>query len=206
VRKGQFMPMKRFLLLSLLLLVISAPDANADVIPPGWTVPTESQTATFELEDGSDIAEVDCEVFEYEPGLYEFEYVYSYQITNVSDTHLSFFSVKILEGAGVYDSPAPDFVGGTGVEPDNWHIVNSPAQSIEGIFYNTISPGVSSAILWFASDNKPGYSGQGALVGLSSGYVFATTEGLMVPIPEPATLVLLVAGGLIAFTRKRRPV
>jgi len=195
------MPMKRFLLLSLLLLVISAPDANADVIPPGGTsLYDDPQPMTFS-HDGSDIATVECDVFEYEST--PFEYVYTYQITNDSATGLSWFSVKI-DGVGVCDDPAPDFVGGTGVEPDNWHIVNSPGQSVEGVFYSTIGFSESSAVLWFASDYGPGL-GEGALVGLSSDYVFATGP-LLVPVPEPATLVLLVAGGLIAFTRKRRPV
>jgi len=194
------MPMKRLLLLSFLLFVISAQNTNANPIPTGGTsLYDEPQPMAFS-HDGSTIATVECDVFEYEST--PFEYVYTYQITNDSAAGLSWFSVKI-DGVGVCDDPAPDFADGTGVEPDDWRIVNSPGQSVEGVFYSTIGSSESSAVLWFASDYGPGL-GEGALVGLSSDYVFATGP-LLVPIPEPATLVLLVAGGLIAFTRKRRP-
>jgi len=194
------MPMKRLLFLSFLLLVISA--HNASAIPAGWTSIEQSETATFsEVGGGPDIASVDSEVFYYGSG--PFNYVFTYQITNISDVDLSWFSVQILEGAGVFDIPAPSFDLGTGVEPDEWDIVNLPAQSVEGIFTSTIGPGESSARLWFASDNAPIW-GEGALAGLSSGFVFATGD-LLVPIPEPATLLLLGTGGLVAVIRKRRP-
>ncbi len=196
------MKMKMLLFLSFLLLVFSAHSVSA--IPAGWTGVEQSETTMFsEVGGGPDIASVVSEVFYYDSG--PFDYVFTYQMTNISDADLSWFSVQILEGAGVFDSPAPSFDSGTGVEPDGWNIVNSPAQSVEGIFTSTIGPGESSARLWFASDNAP-ILGAGALAGLSSGFVFATGDVLVpAPIPEPTTLLLLGTGGLLAVIRKRRP-
>ena len=192
--------MKRFLLLSLLLLVISA--QNVSAIPPGWTSIEQSETAMFsEIGGGPDIASVDSEVFYYDSG--SFDYVFTYQITNISGADLTWFSAT-FDAVNIFE-PSWDS-DPCWVDPDDWYIVGSPAESIQGIFKNTIGPSEMSAILWFKSDYGPNPDpGSGALAGISSGHVFASGE-LIVPIPEPATLVLLVAGGLIAFTRKRRPV
>ncbi|HIJ72360.1 MAG TPA: PEP-CTERM sorting domain-containing protein [Planctomycetes bacterium] len=195
------MPMKRLLLFSFLLAVLSAPNASAI---PAWTSIEQSETSYFSEVGGGDpcLASVVSEVFYYDSG--PFDYVFTYQITNISEADLSWFSVQILDGAGVFEDPAPSFDSGTGVEPDQWGIVGSPVQSVEGIFTSTIGPGDSSALLWFASNNAPIW-GEGALAGLSSGYIFATGDILVPePIPEPTSLLLLGTGGLIAVIRKRR--
>ncbi len=196
------MPMKRLLLFGFLVSVISAQSVSA--IPAGWASIEQSETTTFsQVGGGPGIASVDSEVFYYDSG--PFNYVFTYQITNISDVDLSWFSVQILDGAGVFDDPGPGFDTGTGVEPAQWDIVNSPAQSVEGIFTGTNGPAESSALLWFAGNNEPIW-GQGALAGLSSGYVFATGDLLVpAPVPEPVTLLLLGAGGLAVVIRKRRP-
>ncbi|MHC5059628.1 MAG: PEP-CTERM sorting domain-containing protein [Planctomycetota bacterium] len=196
--------MKSLLFLSFLFVLVSAQTVCA--IPDGWTSVEESGTITFpRIGTMTGVAQVASEVFCYDDSS-PFDYVYTYQITNISDVDLSWFSVQILEGAGVFDEPSPGFDAGTGIDPDDWDIINSPAQSVEAIFTSTIGPSESSSLLWFASNSAPTW-GEGALVGLSSGYVFATGAVLVPePVPEPATLVLLGAGGLLTVFRKIRPV
>jgi hypothetical protein len=200
------MPMRRFfLLLSFLLLVIFAQNVSAIEVPAGGT--SILQSTNWFSEVGGDpcsdpcMALVDSEVFSYTSE--SFNYVFTYQITNTSDADLTWFSVT-FDAVNVYE-PSWDSSDPCWVDPDDWYIIGSPAESIQGIFKETISPSEISAILWFKSDYGPNPDlGSGYLAGIPPGPVFASGE-LIVPIPEPATLVLLVAGGLIALTHKRRP-
>ena len=206
------MRMRRFLSLSFLLFAIFA--QNVSAIPDDGTSlypdpqdPPPVMTFYDVLSDPCDptaIAEVECNVFQYDPceqDPYDYEYVYTYQITNIFDADLTWFSVT-FDAVNVYE-PSWDS-DPCWVDPDYWDIAGSPTQSVEGIFTSTIGLGESSALLWFASDNVPIW-GEGALAGLSSGFVFATGDLIVpAPIPEPASLLLFGAGGLVAVIRKRR--
>ena len=192
------MPTKRLLFLSFLLLVVSA--QNVSAIPAGGTSILQSTTMFSEVIGGSDMASVDSEVFFYDSGLVD--YVFTYQIANISDADLTWFSVT-FDAVNVYE-PSWDS-DPCWIDPDNWYLIGSPTESVQGIFIDTIGPSEMSAILWFKSDFGPNQEpGSGALAGISSGHVFASGE-LIVPIPEPTSLLLLGTGGLLAVIRKRRP-
>ena len=189
------MPMKRLLLLSFLLLVISV--QNASAIPDGSKTSVWSYEKEFLNFDYTPIAQVDCDVWKYDLG----PYLYTYQITNISDTHLSFFMMEILDAAGV-QSPDYDLDEQTWVAPDIW-AVNGSGQSVDALFNtNTLDIGEVSALLWYLSDYEPSW-GAGTLVGTPVGQIFATAD-LPTPVPEPASLLLFATGGLLAVVRKRR--
>jgi len=189
------MPMKRLLFLSFLLVVISA--QNVSAVPAGLKTPVWSHEKEFLNFDDTPIAQVDCDVWKYDLG----PYLYTYQITNISDTHLSFFMMEILDAA---EAQSPDYdLGGDWVEPDVW-AVSASGQSVDALFNtNALDIGEMSALLWYLSDYEPSW-GIGTLVGTPVGQIFATTD-LPTPVPEPATLLLLGTGGLAAVIRKRRP-
>ena len=190
------MPMKRLLLLSLLVLAISAQSVIA--IPVGPKTSVWSDEKEFLNFDSTPIAQVDCDVWKYDSG----PYLYTYQITNISDTHLSFFMMEILDAAEA-QTPDYDLDEPAWVAPDIW-AVNASGQSVDALFNsNALDIGEVSALLWYLSDYEPSW-GIGTLVGTPVGQIFATTD-LPTPVPEPATLLLLGTGGLLAVFRKRRP-
>jgi hypothetical protein len=73
--------MKRLLFLSLLVLAIFAQSVSA--IPAGSKTSVWSDQKEFLNFDSTPIAQVDCDVWKYDLG----PYLYTYQITNISDTH-----------------------------------------------------------------------------------------------------------------------
>ena len=185
------------------LLVVAIVFAqNAGAIPVGGVL-HDSYSGTFDT--GFGLAVVDCEVYAYTSG----EYVYTYQISNISSgIGLSFFSVGIKDGANAFD-PDCDALPGA-VAPTVWDVVYTsypPAsehvESVEALFTYTIDDGFGSVVLWFASDYSSTL-GNGVLFGMSSGTPYYATGDLLTPIPEPATFLLLGTAGLWILTRKRR--
>lgn len=182
---------KTALLALLLTEVLLAPLANA--LPGGGSF-YQTYSATFDTGLGTAI--IDCEVYQYTSG----EFVYTYQILNQnSSIGFSLFSVGIPAGATAY-SPAVDSDSIAGwVDPLIAVLTGSPVQTVDYLFVDTIDATELSAILWFVSDSAPGM-GVATLYGAN----VATTENLLVPVPEPLTFSLLVGGGMMLFARKRR--
>ncbi len=182
-----------------MLVVVSA--QNVCAMPEGPKTSIWSFDDPFEFRnfDNNPIASVDCDVWKYDAG----PYLYAYQITNTSDTHLSFFMMEILDVVEVQTS-AFDLDEQSWVAPDMWS-VNASGQSVNALFNsNSLDRDEVSALLWYVSDYGPGW-GTGTLVGTPAEQAFAMTD-LPTPVPEPATLLLLGAGGLLTVFRKRRPV
>ena len=196
--------MKKLLVVCFLILFSSIIPQHADAAITDGGTPFYGTTQVndfLSISDQSLIATVACQVYhDYQSGPYVDKFVYTYQITNTSTAGISFFSVDILgadepESAGF--EPIPDCIN-----PSYWDITTSPP-SVEGIFGDRIDDGESSSLLYFVSNNQPGI-GEGMLVGMDiSGYVNATGD-LTVPVPEPAALILLGSGWLMAITRRKR--
>ncbi|MHC4646582.1 MAG: PEP-CTERM sorting domain-containing protein [Planctomycetota bacterium] len=180
--------------IGILILTLAALSHNAHAVPVGQLQIEETETFSI----GDDVATIDCKVYWASD-----EYIYTYQITNGSSVPISFFSVSIVPGATVHEV---GFDGGVDlVSPLNWSTVGAPAQSVDALFNDTIdNDGLSSALLWFRADHGSA-AGSGVLFGTSGGIPSYSTGVLPAPIPEPATVILLGAGGaLVGATRKRR--
>ncbi len=89
-------------------------------------------------------------------------------------------------------------------DPTSWTTVGSPATSVEGLFAVQIAPGLDSSLVWFTSPYGPTRD-LGSLTGLGTKGTFNYLEGgILTPIPEPMTMVLLGAGWLALRTCGRK--
>jgi hypothetical protein len=131
---------------------------------------------------------------------YTGNYIYTYLISD-AQVNLSFFSVDILADVEIlaYGWEMD------GKAPLSWVPVNEPVESIEAFFMNPLKPGDISATLWFISPQGP-TEADGALAGITgTQYNFLVGKILTPIVPEPTTMLLLAAGGLMTrFSRKRK--
>lgn len=199
-----------FFLCLLLIGTLLVPAARA--LPAGGALPGWGPTIVpFDYTyDGRQLAgQIEYAVYEtYDNNpLTDGAYVYAYQIISSADSDVSIdsFSVGILDEAIVNDIGWEAAVGGE-VNP-SFAYFSPNAQEAQSAMYlflpqfaGVIGIGESSTILLFSSDWVP-QEGYGIIEGGSIG---GTVEGMPTPVPEPATMFLVGAGGLLAIlTRKR---
>ena len=141
--------------------------------------------------------EVDCEVYQHD---ITDEYLYTYQITNLSSSAaFSFFSVGIVDGLSAYD-PAYDIDPfSSDINPVFYTVSGWPVQSVDYMFSETIGIGQQSSVLFFKSIDAPGL-GKATLYSSN----MSSTNNVLTPIPEPATITLLCSAGLWILGRKRK--
>ena len=185
--------------LTVFLALLVSPISMAGIMDEG--TPFDHLESTFLPGTGSGVATVESFVFTANPeSLYSGNFIYAYYISN-AQANLSFFSVEILPGENIlqYGWDSGD------KEPFAWEPVNDPVGSIEAFFKNPILPGEASAVLWFISPHGP-TEADGALAGITGGsYNFLVGKVLTPQVPEPATWLMLMAGGLFGrLSRKRK--
>lgn len=214
--------MKIRLLVLLFVAALLVPTANA--LPTG-ALPGWSGEVYFDLLglDGRTLTGwIDYAVYEFGsyPGTVPAggSYIYAYQIFNQvfntgdpDNVSIDSFSVGILENAHVGTISYDDYQVSDGVAPYYQYFSPSSqsAQSAIWLFLPDILPfqgseglvgsGQHSDILLFSSNNGP-TNGFGILEGGSIGEISA----MPTPVPEPATIALLVMGGVMTLARKRR--
>ncbi len=171
-------------------------------VPVEWGSPLNSNTDTFiNVTTTTDIADVTSKVYQVGSGPKMGKYVYTYQLSNISDVGLSFFSV-VLNGGPAEDADKDDSVGD--VAAVTWHIVNT-SETVNASFERLILNGEESGLLWFFSDYGPDPTfGDGALFGTESQLPVFGKGDLYVPLPEPATVVLLSAASFWCFRFRKR--
>lgn len=127
------------------------------------------------------------------------DFIYTYLISG-PQVNLSFFSVELYPNVTIVDWG----VDAGGIEPLNWVPVNNPYESMEASFDAPIESGETSATLWFISPQGP-TEADGALAGITNGRYNFLVGQVLTPVPEPATWMLLIAGGLFGrLSRKRK--
>ncbi len=163
-----------------------------------------SGTVAFASELYGWTADVDYAV--YAPGEYQgthvnkdTNYIYAYQIFNDPGTMtLSHLSIGLEENAGAA-SPGYDSTYGVsgGVVPVLSWLVGTPPTSVQWV--DGVAPSAHSTVLLFSSPYT--YTFEPAT--LANGGE-GDTQSMPTPIPEPATMCLLVLGGIGVLIRRRR--
>jgi hypothetical protein len=138
---------------------------------------------------------VDCEVYQHD---ITDEYLYTYQISNLSSSApFSFFSVGITDELSAYD-PAYDIDPfSSDINPIFYTASSDPVQSIDYMFSNTIGIGQQSSVLFFKSVDAPGL-GKATLYSSN----MSSTNDVLTPVPEPATIALFGSAGLLILRRQ----
>jgi len=199
--------------LIIMLFVVTQFETTTNALPAG-AMEGWAGTADFEYygPDGRSLTgQIDYAVYRVEnyggsPPLGG-DYIYAYKIINSGSSTVSInsFSVAILQGAEVGNINWDDYEASDGIEPFFEYFSPSPQspQSAEFLFIagttGLVESGLHSVNLLFSSNYGPT---EGFAV-MTGGGIGGPIETVPTPVPEPATLVLLAAGGLIIFTQKK---
>lgn len=209
------MKSKNLIFLLTLLLLVTCLARSASALPGsgalwGW----EPASVSFNfLDNGRVLAgEVEFAVYDAYPGTAPSggTYVYAYQISNaeLSTVSIDSFSAGIYEGAVLGGIGTDNYEVVDGVEPSFAYFSPDAQNAQSAIFLflpqldALLASGQNSTTLLFSSEGPP-TTGFGIVEG---GSLAQPIEGLPTPAPtpEPATILLLGAGGaLISLTRKR---
>ena len=190
------------LLIGLLVAVFMAGSATAGSMAVPLDPKTQAATPIIGEMLGS-LGVVDSYVYQFTSGTYANKYLYTYKLTS-TNIGISFFSIGVDDSASLcLNAVDVNYESDGGVDPLYWNPVGNPLQSVDaGFFVTPIYSGQASALLWFIADCAP-VMGKASVFGTSSG-VPAFGEGDIYTIPEPTTIMLLTAGGLWSFMRRKK--
>jgi hypothetical protein len=172
------------------------PNHFANPLPVDQLV-NEDFIVMYGIGAGTAKAKVTSEVYIADAG----GYIYTYQISNAA-VKFSWFSVA-LDSINVTNWGVQ--VTGSETQPMAWNPDDSPAASIEALFSPGLTAANNSAILWFtcANDVDPVH-GTGALAKLSIGNGVYAEGNVLVPLPEPLTVIFLSGGWILLRTYKHK--
>jgi len=138
---------------------------------------------------------VDCEVYQHD---ITDEYLYTYQISNLSSSaSFSFFSIGIEAELSAYDPFYDIDPFSSDINPIFYTASGAPVQSIDYMFSDTIGIGQQSSVLFFKSVDAPGL-GKATLYSSN----MSSTNDVLAPVPEPATIALFGSAGLLILRRR----
>jgi hypothetical protein len=138
------------------------------------------------------------------------DYIYTYQIYNSvsSDVWIDYLSVAILDNVEVLEIGTSNLLAGVDSSFEYFSPSTENAMSANYLFIPSINgliaPMENSVILYFTSNYGP-TMGFGSVAG------GAVSENVLdlptpLPVPEPATVLFMLLGGLVTFRKIRKAV
>jgi hypothetical protein len=196
--------MRRIAVFCLLAAAVAGAGATTLATDPAGT-PGYTGAATFDGSVGSAKLYVDLQYAVYAPGRYSHasadlsggtDWVYAYQVFNrgTSTRNVTTLVVGLLENAPAGNEQAdPDAGALGGIEPDS---ILPLSRSMLFDFWPEVHPGQHSSVLLFTSPYPPTFGPTSVEAG-----GIAAQDSAPTPLPEPASVLLVLAG--LFVTRRR---